>query len=202
MFQALGKDIARSTSLMHTRTSRTGRRPWYPLLTVSAMFVSVASASVAQLQAPAAVVSTNPIDVRTAADIDRQAHALLEEARKRPDGAVSVTLERYPGHFTMLAAWAKPGGAELHQHFSDIFIALDGEATEVVGGTIENARESASGEVRGTRVVGGTEHPMHKGDVIHIAPNTPHQTVVADGKYFLYYVVKVQATDPATNPAR
>lgn len=144
-------------------------------------------------------MSTNPIDVRTAAQIDQQAHAFLEQARNKPDGSVSTTLERYPGHLTMLTARTKPGGAELHKNTSDFFIVLDGEATEVTGGTIEDAKETAPGEIRGKRVVGGTEHPMHKGDVIHISPGTPHQTVVPEGKYFLYYVIKVQAPDAAAS---
>ena len=144
-------------------------------------------------------MDTNPIDVRTGAAIDKQAREFLEQARNKPDGSVSTTLERYPGHTTMLTARTKPGGAELHQHTNDFFIVLDGEASEVTGGTIEDAKEVSPGEIRGKRVVGGTEHPMHKGDVIHIAPGTPHQTVVPAGKYFLYYVIKVQAPDVAAS---
>lgn len=140
-------------------------------------------------------MDTNPIDVRTAAEIDKQVHEFLEQARNKPDGSVSTTLERYPGHSTMLTARTKPGGAELHQHFNDIFVVLDGEAVEMTGGTIENAKETSPGEIRGARVVGGTPHLMHKGDVVHISPGTPHQTIVPPGKYFLYYVIKVQAPD-------
>lgn len=163
----------------------------FAALACSAVFAAATACG----QAPQPPMDTNPIDVRTAAQIDKQAHEFLEQARNRPDGIVSTTLERYPGHLTMLTARTKPGGAELHQHWNDFFIVLDGEATEVTGGTIEDAKETSPGEIRGKRVVGGTEHPMHKGDVIHIAPGTPHQTVVPEGKYFLYYVIKVQAPD-------
>jgi mannose-6-phosphate isomerase-like protein (cupin superfamily) len=166
-------------------------------LSLAALAVTVASAT-ARAQATQPPMDTNPIDVRTSAQIDKQAHEFLEQARTKPDGSVSTTLERYPGHLTMLTARTKPGGAELHQHWNDFFIVLDGEATEVTGGTIEDAKETTPGEIRGKRVVGGTPHPMHKGDVIHIAPGTPHQTVVPEGKYFLYYVIKVQAPDATT----
>ena len=98
----------------------------------------------------------------------------------------------------MLTARTKPGGAELHKDFSDFFIVLDGEATVITGGTVENAKETSPGEIRGTRVGGGTAQPMRKGDVVHIAPGVPHQTVVPAGKYFLYYVIKVQAPDAAS----
>ncbi len=138
-------------------------------------------------------ISTAPFEQRTGVQIEKQAHEFLEQAKSRPDGIVSVTLEKYPGHLTMLTARTKPGGAEQHRDWNDIFIVLEGEATERIGGTIVDAKETTSGEVRGKEVVGGVEHVMRKGDVIHIAPGTPHQTVVADGKYFLYYVIKVQA---------
>ena len=164
-----------------------------PFATLALAAGCVVTTAAAQTAPPP--MDTNPIDVRTAAQIDKQAREFLEQARTRPDGSVSTTLERYPGHLTMLTARTKPGGAELHRDWNDFFIVLDGEATEVTGGTIEGARETSPGEIRGKRVVGGTEHPMHKGDVIHIAPGTPHQTVVPEGKYFLYYVIKVQAPD-------
>ena len=173
----------------------------HPLAMISVAAMLTAATACAQLQAPPPVISTNPIDIRSGADVDKQAHEFLEQARKRPDGIVSITLERYPGHSTMLTARTKPGGAELHKNFSDFFFVLDGEATVVTGGTIDNAKETSPGEIRGTRVVGGTEQLMHKGDVVHIAPGVPHQTVVPEGKYFLYYVIKVQAPD-ASAPAK
>ncbi len=161
------------------------------------LFTGLTLSAVAGLAQTTAVppISTEPFDQRSGITIEKQAADYLEQARKRPDGLISTTLERYPGHYTMLTARTKPGGAELHKQWNDFFIVLDGEATELIGGTIENAKEQAGGEVRGTKVVGGTPHIMRKGDVIHIAPGTPHQTVVADGKYFLYYVIKVQAAE-------
>ena len=139
-----------------------------------------------------AVASTagGPIDEVTAAELATQSAALLQQAQASPSGLSSVTLKKYPGHFTMLTVRTKSGGAEQHDHWNDIFIALDGEATVVVGGTIENKKESTPGEPRGTRVVGGTEHVMHKGDIVHISPGVPHQTLVPAGKTFTYYVIK------------
>jgi quercetin dioxygenase-like cupin family protein len=91
----------------------------------------------------------------------------------------------------MLSVRTKPGGAEQHNHYADIFIVLDGEVTEVIGGTMENGKETVPGELRGTRVTGGEEHVMRKGDLIHIAPGVPHQTTVANGTSFTYFVIKV-----------
>ena len=139
----------------------------------------------------AANTASGPFDEVTAAELTTQAAALLKQAQASPSGLANVTLKKYPGHLTMLTVRTKPGGAEQHDHWNDIFIALDGEATVVVGGTIENKKETTPGEPRGTRVVGGTEHVMHKGDIVHISPGLPHQTLVPAGKAFTYYVIKV-----------
>ncbi len=135
----------------------------------------------------------NPVDVRTDAQIKEQAKTLLAEARKSPAGSATVTLEKYPGHLTMLTVRTKPGGAEVHAAFNDFFIVEDGEATVLTGGTVVDAKETAPGETRGSRVEGGTPHLIKKGDVMHISPTVPHQTVVAPGKTFTYYVIKVAA---------
>ena len=134
-----------------------------------------------------------PIDRRSAAAIAAQAKTLLVEAQASPSGSASVTLEKYPGHLTMLTVRTKSGGAEMHRDWNDIFVVVDGEANEVTGGTIVGAKETTPGETRGTMVQGGTPTVMQKGDVIHISPNTPHQTVLAPGKTFTYYVIKVEA---------
>jgi mannose-6-phosphate isomerase-like protein (cupin superfamily) len=131
--------------------------------------------------------------VDTTATIDQQRSILLEQARKAPAGFASTTLEAHPTSTTMLAVRVATGGAELHQNLNDYFVVLDGEASEIVGGTVEGGKEQTPGEIRGVKVVGGTEHPMHKGDVIYIPAGTPHQTIVPSGTVFTYFVIKVKA---------
>jgi len=133
------------------------------------------------------------MDDRTAAALSAQAKTMLEEAKKTESGNVAVTLEKYPAHFTMLSVRVKSGGAEVHADYNDIFIALDGEATVITGGTVVDPKEVSPGETRGTKVEGGMPTVMHKGDVMHISPGVPHQTMVAAGKTFSYYVVKIAA---------
>lgn len=106
-------------------------------------------------------------------------------------GAAGETLEKYPGHFTMLTVRNQSGGAELHEHYADIFFVVDGEATLTTGGTILDRKNVGPGEVRGKSIEGGVKRHLAKGDVVHISPNTPHQLTVAKGKSFTYFVVKV-----------
>ncbi len=102
------------------------------------------------------------IERRSAEQIAAQARSMLADAGKSASGISSVTLEKYPGHFTMLTVRTRSGGAEMHAVWNDIFVVLDGEATEVTGGTIVDPKESSPGETRGARVEGGTPTPMRK----------------------------------------
>ena len=131
------------------------------------------------------------IDRDSAAAIEAQSKTLLTQAENSPTGLATITLKKYPGHYTMLTVRSKSGGAEMHANANDIFFVLDGDATEVTGGTIVAPKEISPGETRGDSVEGGVSTPMRKGDIIHIDPNTPHQTILQPGHTFTYYVIKV-----------
>ncbi len=67
-----------------------------------------------------------------------------------------------------------PGKAEVHLHDTDIFYVVSGRATVVTGGTVIEPTTIAPGEIRGTRIEGGTERLLEPGSVITIANGTPH----------------------------
>lgn len=159
---------------------------------ITLVFALVAAPLFAQTSStPSTTTTGSGFNEMTLAEQQQKAAEMLKQAQASPNGIASVTLNKYPNHFTMFTVRTKSGGAEQHDHYSDIFVVLDGEATEMIGGTIADSKTSSPGETRGSRVVGGVEHPMHKGDIIHISPGTPHQTMVAPGKTFTYYVIKV-----------
>ena len=133
----------------------------------------------------------NAMDYLSAEKLRAMGADLLVKAKASPGGTASVMLETYPGHMLMLAGRVKSGGGELHMHQNDVFVVLDGEATEITGGSIPDMKVDAAGEGRGANVVGGTGQKLTKGDVIHITAGTPHQTVLEPGKTFVYFVVKV-----------
>lgn len=164
--------------------------PWH-VVALSSGFVALGLAQATEAR-PASEQAPAAYDQMTAAEVKTEAAALLTKAQASPSGMATETLKKYPGHFTMLTVRLKSGGAEQHDRASDIFVVISGEATELVGGTIADRTSSAPGEVRGSHVAGGTEHVMRQGDIVHIAPGTPHQTLVAPGQTFIYYVIKVQ----------
>lgn len=118
----------------------------------------------------------------------------LRQLAAQGEGSASETLEKYPGHFTMLAFRARTGGAELHQNFADVFYILDGRATLMTGGEVVDSRTSTPGEIRGTSVKGGSAQELKAGDVVHIPAGMPHQMLLPEGGTITYFVVKVQET--------
>jgi hypothetical protein len=62
------------------------------------------------------------------------------------------------------------GAGELHEKWTDIFIVQDGEATILYGGSIEGAKDTGNGEIRGPRHVGGKSQKVSAGDVLECHP--------------------------------
>jgi mannose-6-phosphate isomerase-like protein (cupin superfamily) len=84
------------------------------------------------------------------------------------------------------------GMGELHQNWTDIFIVQGGEATILYGGSVEEARDTGNGEIRGPKHVGGKSQKVSAGDVLVMPPGVAHQTIVDPGKLFFVLIVKVQ----------
>src|SRR5579871_360535 len=118
---------------------------------------------------------------------------LLEKAKTTSDGTASIVMKRYPGNYLNLMVRVRTGIGEMHANWSDVPVCIDGEADVITGGALVDRKDQADGESRGSRSEGGTHHLMHKGDVIHILPNTPHWTVLEPGKNFVFWAVKIQA---------
>jgi quercetin dioxygenase-like cupin family protein len=84
------------------------------------------------------------------------------------------------------------GKAELHMRDTDIIYVLDGSATVVTGGSIQDAATVSEGEIRGASIQGGVQQELVKGDVLVVPNGVPHWFARVDAP-FRYYVVK--ATD-------
>ena len=125
----------------------------------------------------------------------QQVPALLERAKTTSDGTASVVMKRYPGNYLNLMVRVRTGIGEMHANWSDILVCIDGEADVITGGALVDRKDMADGESRGSRSEGGIHHMMHKGDVIHILPNTPHWTVLEPGKKFVFWAVKIQSPE-------
>lgn len=137
------------------------------------------------------------VDLQSQASTAAHIKALLAKAQASPEGFAGVMVENYPSQKLLLWARAgKDGGGESHANFIDFNVVLEGEGTVITGGTIADAKEVSPGEARGSKVVGGTPHLLHKGDVLYVAAGVPHQSLVAPGKTFVYYTLKIANGKP------
>jgi len=66
-----------------------------------------------------------------------------------------------------------------------------GEGVLQLGGTVIDKKATGSpGEYVGSRLDGGSRHPLAAGDVIHIPATVPHAFLVPKGKHLTYVLVK------------
>jgi len=141
------------------------------------------------------------VDLLTPNDVVARGAEQLEKAKASASGSSGVTLAKYPGHYTMISARVKSGGAEVHANFSDFLIVVDGDGTELTGGTVVDAKEGENGETRGSRLEGATAHALHKGDILHITAGTPHQAIEGPGQTLTLFVIKVERPAVGANVA-
>jgi mannose-6-phosphate isomerase-like protein (cupin superfamily) len=141
-------------------------------------------------QTPGVSSNVSGLDSYTPDQLMEKAQSLKQAAVQSGTGSASIVLEKYPGHFTMLAFRDRSGGAELHKEYADIDVILDGTCTLIVGGTIPDAKTTGPGEVRGSSILDGKSTTLHKGDILHIPANTPHQMLLPPGGTLTYFVIK------------
>jgi mannose-6-phosphate isomerase-like protein (cupin superfamily) len=84
------------------------------------------------------------------------------------------------------------GVAELHETEADVIMVVSGAATLVVGGTMPGSKKTTPGEVRAPNVEGGERQKIAPGDILHIAPKTPHQILLEPGTQITYFTLKVK----------
>jgi mannose-6-phosphate isomerase-like protein (cupin superfamily) len=167
----------------------------FPAIAAVTLSASLVAQSAPPLQSMPPTKS--PVDLQLQAGIAAKVKALLARAQASPEGFAGSMVENYPGEKLLLWVRAgKDGGGESHANFADFNVVLDGEGTEVTGGKIVDPKEISPGEVRGSKLQGGTPHVLHKGDVLYIAAGVPHQALVAPGKTFVYYTLKIEKAKP------
>jgi mannose-6-phosphate isomerase-like protein (cupin superfamily) len=118
--------------------------------------------------------------------------AYLRQMARAGSGEASETLHEYPQHRAMLSFRSRNGDVEVHEKFADVFLVLSGAATLVTGGTVVNARSTASGETRGDSIEGGHPQPLRQGEIVHVPAGTPHQFLVSSEKTITCFVLKIQ----------
>ncbi len=63
---------------------------------------------------------------------------------------------------------------EIHANEADLFYVIEGQSTQVLGGTVIGGKETGPGQIRGSRIDGGTTYQLGKGDVMWVPAGMPH----------------------------
>jgi hypothetical protein len=110
------------------------------------------------------------------------------------DHSARETLADFGDHrFRMLYRDAD-GNPEEHASVVDVVFVQGGQGTLVLGGTMIGRRAgSGAGEYIGTRLEGGSLHPLAPGDVVHIPATIPHSFLVPKGQHLSYVLLKFPA---------
>jgi mannose-6-phosphate isomerase-like protein (cupin superfamily) len=123
-----------------------------------------------------------------------------DELRKRdlalsknvgPDHSSRETLADFGDHRFRFLYRDADGFPEQHDNIVDVVFVQSGEGTLQLGGTmVDKKATGGTGEFVGSRLEGGSRHPLGAGDVIHIPATVPHAFLVPKGKHITYVLVK------------
>lgn len=142
---------------------------------------AVAAAALPALaQAPAASAPTPaaaPQPDIVYAGVD-QAMTLLAKAKaERKEGqamAPTQPLVRIPGYRAIVEYRASPTPASLHRTNNELIEVIDGSGTLIVGGTLNDARDTNPANQQGSGVTGGRTYTLAKGAYVFVPAGTPH----------------------------
>jgi glc operon protein GlcG len=122
-----------------------------------------------------------------------QAATFIDSEKVAAAFAKGIPLLETAGYKVHASRRVDPGQAEIHTLDTDVIYVVDGSATLVTGGKAVDAKEIAPNEIRGTKIEGGQEHQISKGEVIVIPNGVPHQFTAVTGELH-YFVCKPTAS--------
>lgn len=107
------------------------------------------------------------------------------------EGFAIDTIRESPAHRTLLVVRLRNSPAEQFESITQVLVVLEGRATLITGGLIDNPRKTAPGLTTGSSIAGGTSQDLRPGDVVHIAPGVPVQFHVPNEKPFSCLTLRI-----------
>jgi mannose-6-phosphate isomerase-like protein (cupin superfamily) len=139
---------------------------------------------------PCTAQSPGKAEVFSSTQIRDQLVQLAQQGRAK--GSSGSTLGDYGTHAIKLSERTVSGGAEIHAHFDDVMIVMEGKATLITGGELIDAHTGNNGESTGSGIRNGTVQPIATGDIVHVPAGIPHQLLIAPGTGYSALVIKVR----------
>lgn len=128
----------------------------------------------------------------TSASLEQLDKTLRLEADRATTRISVRRLSESSNDVQMLTHRSTDGIAEWHGTEADIFFIQSGSATLIVGGELLNSETIALNEKRGGTIQGGERLILQAGDVVRIAPQTPHQMILEGSSGLTYFAIKVR----------
>lgn len=169
-------------------SQRSLRSPLRSLRLILTLFIAATSGVVASAQRKPSE-ATRPFVVMSAQSLDDLQKSL------QPDNKTSELIDSAGMQLRVAVQHEKNrsgAAAELHDASDDVYYVLDGSATLVLGGKLEDPKEADPGEWRSPRIVDGKTIEIKKGDLIVVPRGTPHQRSTAN-KDFTMILIKIYA---------
>ena len=141
----------------------------------------------------AGLAATAAVAAETGQGVYASAAQIAALVAKTKDGVATAPVPAGPGTTILAAHRTADGQVEVHMKLNDELIVQSGHATELVGGTVSGAKETAPGEWRGGKIAGARAYALGPGDALWIPAGTPHQTVLPKGGDFRYLAFKFDA---------
>ncbi|MGO9337580.1 MAG: cupin domain-containing protein [Terracidiphilus sp.] len=139
---------------------------------------------------PSLAQSPGKAEVFSSGQIHDELMKLAQEGNAKGSGG--STLGDYGTHAIKLSERTVSGGAEVHAHFDDIMIVMEGKATLITGGELIDAHTGSNGESTGSGIRNGITQSIATGDIVHVPAGLPHQLLISPGIAYSALVIKVK----------
>ncbi len=153
------------------------------------MRVAVRAIAIALLVSPVFAADHPDFRLWKADELTRRDAALSKKVGA--DHSSRETLADFGDHRFRFLYRDADGFPEQHDQIVDVVFVKSGEGTLQLGGTLVDKKAGGGpGEYLGSRLDGGSRHPLGPGDVIHIPATIPHAFLVPKGKHITYVLLK------------
>ena len=175
---------------LRSQRSREARQPWAALhnrFALVGLLVLVPAFSASAQHKPSE--ATRPFVVMPAQSLDNV------QKKLQPDNKTTELIDSSGMQLRVAVQHEKNktgAAAELHDASDDVYYVLDGSATLVLGGKLDDPKETDAGEWRSPRIIGGQTVEIRKGDLVIVPRGTPHQRTT-ENKDFTMILIKIYA---------
>ena len=114
--------------------------------------------------------------------------ALLAKAKadhKEGQPIVAETILQLAPYRANMEYRSSVGPASVHEKEAELFYVIDGSATLMTGGKLENEKRTNAENLTGTGIEGGHSQAVAKGDFVIVPENTPHWFSAINGTIVL-----------------